>query len=345
MNHELYIKRCIVLAKKAGKNVQTNPMVGAVLVHEGRVIGEGYHERYGSHHAEINAINSVSEEDKHLIASATLFVSLEPCNHAGKTPACSARIIEEKIPKVVIACKDPNPNVAGQGVETLRKAGIEVEQGVLASEARCLLNHFLVHQLKKRPYIILKFAQSKDYFLGKKGKQVWLSNEQVKILSHQWRANIDGILVGKQTALSDQPSLTTRLYPGDNPTKILIDKALEVGIDNPIYDAVSPIIVINESKEAKEGHIQYIKLDFSVPILPSLLDRLFSLGIYILMVEGGGFTLKQFVKLGLWDECRVIQTEKILAEGIKAPSVAGNLIKKEVILDNQILYIEPNTVK
>ncbi len=345
MNHELYIRRCLELAKKGGKFVQTNPMVGAILVYNDRIIGEGYHQKYGTHHAEVNAINSVKPSDLHLIPSSTLYVSLEPCNHTGKTPACTERIIKENIPKVVIACKDPNPNVAGQGVDALKEAGIKVKLGFCVDEAQYLLKPFLVHQLEKRPYIILKFAQSRDYYLGQKNKQVWLSNKHVKNVSHEWRAKIDGILIGKQTAIIDQPSLTTRHFPGDHPTKILIDKELEVNNINPVYDSTSPIIVVNQIKETKEGHVHYLKIDFNYPILPELMKRLYDKSIFILMVEGGAYTLNQFLKLGLWDECRVIQTDKILGAGIKAPTVVGNLSKKDVILNNEILYIERNTVK
>lgn len=326
------------LAHKAQGANLNNPMVGAVLVHNKTIIGQGYHEVYGGPHAEINALDSVSEENKKFISESTLYVTLEPCSHHGKTPPCCDAIIRHGIQKVVIGCPDPNPLVSGRGIKKLKDAGIEVHLSSLQEEANELIRPFRAH-LEKRPYINLKCVQSRDYYMGKKGKQVWLSNKLSTHLSHLWRSQIDGILVGKNTVLTDNPQLDVRGISGKNPVRILIDSTLACPMDSAIFRNTAPVIVLNTIKEEKNGHISYILMEPGPEGLHKAVFKLFEFGIYTLLVEGGAQTLKGFIAACLWDEARVIDTAHYIKEGIAAPNIEGKLVRKINIAEDQLTII------
>jgi len=323
MNHESYLQRCIDLALNGAGNVSPNPMVGAVVVHNNTIIGEGYHQQYGEAHAEVNAINSV--KDKLLLSKATIYVSLEPCAHYGKTPPCSDLIIESKIPNVIIGCKDPFAKVAGKGIEKLKKAGVNVTVGVLEKECLDLNKRFFTFHEKKRPYIILKWAQSQDGFIDKKRTDScptinWITQPNTKQITHKWRSEEDAILIGKNTAINDNPELTTRAVNGKNPIRIVIDKKLELPNDLKIFNNGSKTIVLNELKNEEKGSILCKKVNFS-----SFFDDLWSIcaenDILSIIIEGGAFTLNQFIEKELWDEARILTGKPFFAEGVIAPKM------------------------
>ena len=339
---EKYMSRCIDIAEKIGTDVKTNPMVGALLEYNGKIIGEGAHERFGSHHAEVNAIQSVRTKNVHLIEKSTLYITLEPCFHYGKTPPCVQLILEKKIPKVVISCIDPNPKVAGQSIKLLRENGVEVIVGVLEEKGKNLLLPFLISMSQKRPYIILKYAQSQDGFMGKLDEQVWLTNPFSKRLVHKWRSEADAILVGKNTAILDNPQLTNRLYFGKNPTRILIDKNLETPMYYYIYDESAQTIVPNSSANFVQNNIVFEKVNFDENFLTTFLHSLYEKNIGKLIVEGGAQTLQHFINQNLWDEARVFSVPKLLHNGIIAPQLPFSKLKKQIKISTDMIYIYVN---
>lgn len=323
---EHYMRRCFDLARLGAGSVSPNPMVGAVLVHGARIIGEGFHQRYGEAHAEVNAVNSVRAEDLHLLAEATLYVSLEPCCIFGKTPPCTNLILEHRIPKVVISCLDQTPGVAGQGVEILRSAGVEVISGVLEAEGfrlSAIRNTFVTQQ---RPYILLKFAKTRDgFFAPDTGLQHWISNAYSKRLVHRWRSEVDAILVGTNTALHDNPQLSNRLYFGKSPLRLVLDKNLRLPPTLALFDGSSPTLVFTAQESAPKNalpNVEYIALDFQKDWLPQMLNILAERKITSLMVEGGAQLLQAFIEAGLWDEARVLTGEALLFKGLAAPNLA-----------------------
>ncbi|MDR0231893.1 MAG: bifunctional diaminohydroxyphosphoribosylaminopyrimidine deaminase/5-amino-6-(5-phosphoribosylamino)uracil reductase RibD [Dysgonamonadaceae bacterium] len=320
---EKYMQRCIQLALNGKGFVAPNPMVGAVIVYNDKIIGEGFHRQYGEAHAEVNAIASVA--DHSLLKHATLYVNLEPCSHHGKTPPCSELIISKGIPKVVVGCLDPFPEVSGRGIRMMQEAGIEVKVGVLENECRNLNKRFLTYIQQKRPYIILKWAQSADGFLdknreiGTNEKPVRLSNDFTQMMVHRMRAEESAIIVGTRTALLDNPSLTTRFWSGKNPLRILIDKELNIPSNFHLLDGtVSTLIYTNEVAENKEN-IVYKTLDFEKDILPQIMNDLYERKIQSLIVEGGRVLLGSFIQLGLWDEACVETVSTLIKSGIPAP--------------------------
>ncbi|MCB0519093.1 MAG: bifunctional diaminohydroxyphosphoribosylaminopyrimidine deaminase/5-amino-6-(5-phosphoribosylamino)uracil reductase RibD [Saprospiraceae bacterium] len=320
--NELYMHRCFDLARLGAGHVSPNPMVGAVLVHENRIIGEGWHRQYGKAHAEVNAVASVKPEDQHLIEKTTLYVSLEPCCIFGKTPPCTNLILEKKIPRVVISCLDQTPEVRGKGVDILRQNGVEVVTGILAKEGEVLSGIRNTFVARHRPYINLKFAQSSDGFMGKPGQQVWISNPFSKRLAHKWRSEFDAILIGTKTALMDNPQLNNRLWFGKSPLRILLDKKLAVPKSAHIYDATAKTLVVTE----KVGYpvnenVEFLSLPFDENLLEKLLKYLFEKRITSLIVEGGSVTLSRFIEQGLWDEATVFTSKTHLLNGIKAPVI------------------------
>ena len=339
---EKYMSRCIDIAEKIGTDVKTNPMVGALLEYNGKIIGEGAHERFGSHHAEVNAIQSVRTKNVHLIEKSTLYITLEPCFHYGKTPPCVQLILEKKIPKVVISCIDPNPKVAGQSIKLLRENGVEVIVGVLEEKGKNLLLPFLISMSQKRPYIILKYAQSQDGFMGKLDEQVWLTNPFSKRLVHKWRSEADAILVGKNTAILDNPQLTNRLYFGKNPTRILIDKNLETPMYYYIYDESAQTIVPNSSANFVQNNIVFEKVNFDENFLTTFLHSLYEKNIGKLIVEGGAQTLQHFINQNLWDEARVFSVPKLLHNGIIAPQLPFSKLKKQIKISTDMINIYVN---
>ncbi len=325
-----YMHRCLQLAQKGLGKVSPNPMVGAVLVYEGKVIGEGFHEFHGGPHAEVNCIENVSAEQKINIPQSTLFVSLEPCNHHGKTPPCTDLIIKNGIQKVVVACKDPFEKVNGTGIEKLKATGIEVIVGVLEKEAIELNKRFFTYRQQKRPYIILKWAQSKDRFIALDNSSNFkISNAYSNQLVHQWRSEEAAILVGTHTAIKDNPQLTTRLVKGKNPLRICIDKNLQLPQNSNLLDQSAPTIIFNFLEEKTEGINEYIKLDSSLDFISQLLEKLYKKGVSSLIVEGGAKLLNTFIQTNTWDEARIITNTNLeLSNGIQAPSIVNAEIKE-----------------
>ena len=322
MTDEIYMQRCIDLAKKGIRAVAPNPMVGCVLVVEDKIIGEGYHERYGEAHAEVNAINSVS--NKSLLKKATLYVSLEPCSHTGKTPPCAELIIKKGIKKVVIGTKDSNPIVGGKGIEKLKNGGVQVEEGILQEQCIELNKRFFTFHEKQRPYVILKWAQTLDGFLDRiredeKQKINWISEPETKTLVHKWRSEEQSILVGRNTIINDNPSLTVRDYGGMNPIRLVIDSQLQISGALNIYSKDAPTIVFNRIKDKKEDNIEWVKINETST--KNILEELYKRGIQSIFVEGGSRTLQYFIIDNVWDEARVVVGQKYFKEGYKAPII------------------------
>lgn len=340
MNHETYIKRCIELANKALGNTYPNPLVGAVIVHNEKIIGEGYHKKAGEPHAEINAINSVKNPE--LLPESTIYVSLEPCAHFGKTPPCSLKLREIGFKKVVMGSMDSHDKVNGKGKKILEEAGIETTSGILEEECRNLNKRFFTFHEKKRPYLILKWAESADGFMDKDFQPTKISNELASQFVHQMRSEEHAILVGTNTALSDNPSLTTRLVEGRNPVRILIDLDLKVPATFNIFNEEAPTLIINTQKEAEEGHLTYIKVTRE-HFLQDLLDQIYQHQIQSVLIEGGRFTLQQFIDAELWDEAIVIKNENlIIGNGTPAPKLLKKHSAEKTIRDN-IMYFYKNS--
>ncbi|HUS01539.1 MAG TPA: bifunctional diaminohydroxyphosphoribosylaminopyrimidine deaminase/5-amino-6-(5-phosphoribosylamino)uracil reductase RibD [Chitinophagaceae bacterium] len=339
---ELYMSRCLELAKLAAGNVAPNPMVGAVLVYEEKIIGEGYHQRFGEAHAEVNCINSVTEEDKNLIEKSTLYVSLEPCSHFGKTPPCTDLIIKNKIPKVVIGCKDIYKEVDGKGINKLQEAGIEVITGILEEECAALNKRFFTFHQKQRPYIILKWAESANAKIGA-DERVFITNEYTNCLVHKWRSEEQAILVGKHTALKDDPSLTTRLWPGEDPVRCVMDNNLTLPLWLKIFDRSTPTIVFNFLKDDEEKNIKRVKLHDGN--ISTLLTSMYDLQIQSVIVEGGAILLRSFIDAGSWDEARILRNEALTIEnGIDAPELKNaTLQQQEKYFTDTVSYFLPSS--
>jgi diaminohydroxyphosphoribosylaminopyrimidine deaminase/5-amino-6-(5-phosphoribosylamino)uracil reductase len=336
MQEEFYIRRCIELAQKAIGNTYPNPLVGSVIVHNGKIIGEGYHHKAGENHAEINAINSV--EDKSLIPESTIYVSLEPCAHFGKTPPCALKIVELGFKKVVIGAMDSHDKVNGKGKKIIQDAGIEVVSGVLEKECVDLNKRFFTYHEKKRPFIILKWAESGDRFMDKDFKPTQISNSLTKQFVHQLRNNEHSILIGTMTALRDNPSLTTREIVGRNPIRILIDIDLKVPKDFNIYNKEAETLVFNSVKEGEEGNIKFIKTSRE-NFIENMLKKLHELQIQSIIVEGGSLVLQQFIDAGLWDETIVIKNKNLVLEnGTKAPRFSETPVEIQDFRDNSIEF-------
>lgn len=337
---EKYMKRALQLAEKGRFTVAPNPRVGCVIVHKKRIIGEGFHQHFGGAHAEVNAIASV--KDKSLLEQATLYVTLEPCAHYGKTPPCADLIIEKKIPRVIIASSDPFEAVNGKGVQKLEAAGIEVKQAILKSEADRLNRRFFCYHKEKRPYIILKWAETKDGFIGRqqddpKASDSWISSPTSKQLSHLWRAEEDAILVGLKTAQIDKPALTCRELEGQNPLRIVIDQKLELPESLTIFSTDANTLVVNEKREGKRDHIEFVKLDFTSDLLGQLMNALHQRNIQSMIVEGGTFTLQRFIEGGYWNEIRRFVGSKIFEKGVKAPTLEIKP-QKATHIETDLLY-------
>ena len=329
---EIYILRCLDLASKGLPNVAPNPMVGAVLVYEDRVIGEGYHMQFGQPHAEVNCLNSVKAEDHKFISESTLYVSLEPCNHQGKTPPCTDLIIKNKIIRVVIGCKDPFEKVNGTGFQKLKDAGIEVKMGILERKAIQLNKRFFTFHQQRRPYIILKWAQSKDgYIAASQSYPTKISNAITDKLVHQWRSEELGIMVGTNTVIADNPKLTVRHIGGKNPVRIILDRKLKVNPDAAILDDSAPTIIFNQIIEKQEGTNHFVKLTDENYNLKGFLEFLHSIGILSILVEGGAGLLQSFIDNNFWDEVRVITNTNLnLTSGVAAP-ILNDSSKGEVL--------------
>jgi len=341
--HRQYMHRCLELAQMGAGSVSPNPMVGAVIVFEGKIIGEGYTSPYGGPHAEVNAVQQVMQryggEAKRLLGGSTFYVSLEPCAHYGKTPPCANMIADLKPLKVYIACLDPFAKVNGKGVEILRAAGIEVEIGLSENEALWLNRRFFTRIGQFRPYVILKWAQSKDGFIGQEDKQIWLSNAASQQLVHRWRAEEDAILVGTKTAVVDNPSLTVRHWQGKNPLRILLDRDLTIPIGANILNEEADTIVFNAKKTEWKENVKHIELENYGMYLPqNILYQLYLMDIQSIIIEGGRATLQMFIDAGLWDEARVFESEIKLFNGIVAPQFSGQMLESKLV-SNDLLKI------
>lgn len=340
------MNRCIQLALSGAGNVAPNPMVGAVLVYEDRIIGEGYHKKYGEAHAEVNCIKQVKEADQPFIEKSTLYVSLEPCSHFGKTPPCTDLIIQQKIKKVVIGCEDIFKEVAGKGIKKLQQAGVEVIAGVLGEKCKALNKRFFTFYGKFRPYIILKWAQSINGKIGSWGNnRVPISNEYSNRLVHKWRSEEAGILVGTNTALQDDPLLTTRIWNGKNPIRIVIDKQLQLPATLQIFNREARTLIFNSLENSSKENLEFIKLDDN-NFLGQLIHSLFELNIQSIIVEGGTKTLQSFIDKGWWDEARVITNKEMVIEnGISAPEMKDFIKEKnEELFSDLINYYKPKGI-
>ena len=319
---EKYIARCIQLAKNGLCNAAPNPMVGAVIVHNDTIIGEGYHIRCGEAHAEVNAVRSV--KDKSLLKESTIYVSLEPCSHHGKTPPCADLIINKGIPRVVVGCQDPFSLVAGRGIAKLREAGIEVKVGVLEEECRQLIRRFVTFNTLRRPFITLKWAESADGFIDlhrTEGHPYIFSSPLSSMLVHKRRAEHSAILVGRRTALLDNPSLTTRNWYGKNPVRMVIDKDLTLPKHLALFDgSVRTLVFTQREDTSNRPNVEHIRLDFKIDILPQIMEVLYKEKLQSLMVEGGSILLQSFIDAGCWDEAYLEQSDAHLKDGVKAPS-------------------------
>ena len=346
-NQEFFMKRCLELATNGLGYVAPNPMVGSVVVCDNRVIGEGFHQKYGMPHAEVNAIQSV--KDQTLLKRSTLYVNLEPCAHMGKTPPCTDLIIEKGIPKVVVGISDPNSLVAGRGIEKLRKSGIEVTDQVLPVQCRDLNKRFFTYHKKKRPYIILKWAQTSDGFMDvirKPGDAVgvnWISNATSRKLVHKWRAEEQAILAGTDTVIYDDPELTVRLWEGNSPLRIIIDRNLRIPQSAKVFNNAVPTLIFNGSIAKIQGNTEFIKLEKESDPLKQIFEEMYKREILSVIIEGGKKLLMSFLEKDTWDEARVIIGRKKFSNGLKAPEIEISPRFQETIQDDNLLVYMNNS--
>ena len=348
--HGIYLQRCFDLARWGVGNTSPNPSVGAVIVYKNKIIGEGWTSKFGGNHAEVNAVASVSSDNRHFLSQSILFVSLEPCFHFGKTPPCVDLILREKIPQVVIAFSDPNPKVAGQSIAKLRANGVDVifynfntrYNNNTSLSKKVSLKSFFTNVLRQTPYVILKWAESADGFIGKKDQRVSVSNPMAQRLVHKWRSECDAIMVGTNTAKIDNPALTNRLYFGKSPVRIVLDKDLKLPKDNLIWDKNAKTIVFTEGGVSENIHLNSVHIQieytaFNDNLLENILQKLMQQNIGILLVEGGSILLNAFIEKGLWNEAKIIKSPNLLRGDVSAPKLsAEHLIGNYNIGDNQI---------
>jgi len=340
------MQRCIALALLGKGKVSPNPMVGSVIVYNNTIIGEGYHKKYGEAHAEVNAIQSV--KDKELLKQSTLYVNLEPCAHFGKTPPCSDLIIKHQIPNVVIGCVDSYSEVAGKGIEKMKRAGINVTVGVLEKESLHLNRRFFTFHTHKRPYIILKWAQTLDGYIDLIGSRkiqqrgIWITNHLCKKLVHKWRTEEDAILVGTNTALIDNPQLNVREWPGNNPIRLVFDRSKRLPSNLNLFDGTQPTIVFTEKKKSSKENLQFIQMKFGETPIKTVLDKLYEMQIQSVIVEGGELLLSDFIQNDFWDEARVFIGNRFFGEGVHAPKFDFQPYTTLLIDDSRLLLFEKN---
>ena len=339
---EKYMQRCLTLAIKGKTKVKPNPMVGCVIVHKGKIIGESYHKEYGKAHAEVNAINSVN--DHSLLMESTLYVNLEPCAHHGKTPPCSDLIVEKKLKRVVVGCKDSFAKVAGKGIEKMQKAGIEVTVGILEDESLELNKAFFTFHQKKRPYIILKWAQTLDGYIDVKRKPSdpigvnWITDTNLKMIVHKWRSEEDAILVGAGTAINDNPELNTREWFGENPLRILLSEYNKINFSSKLLDDSIKTLVFTDKDIQDKKNTQFFRINFKKNTLNHLLEILYNKEIQTIIIEGGQNALQSFIDNNLWDEARVLIGNKTFGEGLKAPIFNKKHNEIFIYSDDKILF-------
>ncbi|MES2558919.1 MAG: bifunctional diaminohydroxyphosphoribosylaminopyrimidine deaminase/5-amino-6-(5-phosphoribosylamino)uracil reductase RibD [Bacteroidota bacterium] len=347
---ERYMLRCLELARLGAGAVSPNPMVGSVIVHNGIIIGEGWHQVYGGPHAEVNAINSVT--DKGLLKDATVYVNLEPCSHYGKTPPCADLLVKYKVKEVVVGMVDPFAAVSGAGIRKLEVNGITVKVGILEGHCRELNKRFITYHTKQRPYIILKWAQTSDGMMAPHAsamnREVFdekrrITGPVVQMLVHKWRGEEDSILVGTNTVITDNPELNTRAYPGKNPLRITLDRTGNLSSDATFFDGRQPTLIFTENNtmQSPSDQITYQLIDFNEPVWQQIFTGLYSRGIQSVIVEGGPTVLRSLIEAGLWDEAQVFRTSIVMGEGIFAPIISGtiNLTSK---IENTELTIYSN---
>lgn len=334
MSDERYMQRCLELAKMGMGKVSPNPMVGCVIVHEDKIIGEGFHQKFGEAHAEVNAINDVfsryGNEATSLLKKATAYVNLEPCAHFGKTPPCADLLVKHQLKKVIIGNTDPFEDVNGKGINKLTSAGIEVKTDVLVDECTYLNRRFFTRVKQQRPFIILKWAQTADgFFASAEPTQKWITGDLAKQLNYQWRNEEDAIVIGKITALIDNPRLTARIKGGKNPVRIVIDKNLQVPATHHLFNNEAKTIIFNEVKTDVINNIHFVQMEDMQFYLPQKIAfQLYLMDIQSVIIEGGAHILNQFINAGLWDEARVFTSNTVWNEGIKAPNIDGNVISQ-----------------
>ena len=346
---EKYMMRCLQLAQIAEGMTSPNPMVGAVIVHSGKIIGEGYHHGAGLPHAEPNAINSV--KDKSLLANATMYVSLEPCSHWGKTPPCADLIVKHHLRRVVVAILDPNPKVSGRGVEIMQNAGIEVTVGVLEQEAREINRRFLTVQEQHRPYVILKWAQTADHYIdicrtSPLSGPIKISNTLTKTLNHQIRSTEDAIMVATDTVCLDNPHLTINKWSGKNPIRVILDRTCRIPVGSKIFDTAAPTIVFTACSDAtkyqsENDNVTFKTIDFSEDIVRQILTYLATQHINSIIIEGGAHWLQTVIDSHLWDEARIETSPLMLKSGVKTPKIDGITANIEHFGQNIITTLRP----
>jgi diaminohydroxyphosphoribosylaminopyrimidine deaminase/5-amino-6-(5-phosphoribosylamino)uracil reductase len=336
------MSRCIALAKNGLGTTYPNPMVGSVIVYEGKIIGEGWHKKAGEPHAEVNAVNSV--QDKSLLKKATIYVSLEPCSHFGKTPPCCDLIIKNKIPNVVVGTVDPFSEVSGNGIKKLIEAGVHVTVGILEDECNELNKRFFTFHQKKKPYIILKWAQSQDGFIAplekNEKKPVWISNTYSRQLVHKWRTEEQAILVGTQTVIDDNPKLNSRDWQGNNPIRIVLDQKNRIPKENSVFDNLVKTIVFTNSENAiPEENTTFERINFKQNLPEQIINSLYNHNIQSVIIEGGLQTLQTFIDANLWDEARIFTGKSFLGEGIKAPLLSKTSSEKHFIGKDELTIL------
>ena len=344
--HQKYMSRCISLAKNGLGSTYPNPLVGSVIVRDNVIIAEGWHQKAGTPHAEVHAINAVKkkygERASEILSTATIYVCLEPCSHFGKTPPCADLIIKEGIKRVVIGCTDPNPQVAGRGIKKLLDTGCEVIVGILEVECKALNKRFFTFQNKKRPYIILKWAETADGFIAPSTKNtqkpVWITNKHSRQLAHKLRAEEQAILIGTNTAIDDNPSLTTRDWNGANPIRIIIDKSLKISENAQVFNNKTTTVVITEKEKTINGSTEYAQVSFDENLITSIIAIVYDKGLQSIIIEGGSKTLQSFIDENLWDEALVFRGPLNMNNGIKAPTLKGRSSKTIEIKDDRLNY-------
>ena len=337
---EVFMRRALELAELGRGTVSPNPLVGSVVVHDSKIIGEGWHKKFGEAHAEVNAINSV--KDHGVLKKSTVYVNLEPCSHTGKTPPCVDMLISHRVQKVVIANLDSNPLVSGEGVRKLRSAGIEVISGILDKAGHELNKRFFTFIEKKRPYIILKWAETADGFLARENyESKWISNEHSRQLTHKWRSEEDAILVGAKTAAHDNPQLNVRDWTGRNPVRIVADRFLKLSDKLHVFDRKQTTILYNVLKHEEHPNLVLSRID-EENFIDNLITDLFKRNIQSVLVEGGATTLNLFIERGLWDEARIFQSPRVFEKGIPAPAIRGRLHGSHSILSDTLRIVRNN---
>jgi len=320
--HEYYMQQALTLARQASGHTAPNPMVGAVLVHGDRIIGEGWHHHYGADHAEVNCLKNVADADKHLVPESTMYVNLEPCAHFGITPPCATRLVAERVRAVVIANKDPFEQVSGRGINILADAGIAVTTGTLDAAGWWLNRRFFCYHIHKRPYIILKWAQNAEGFLAPADRsRLQITGADSQQLVHQWRTEEGAIMVGHNTAMNDNPRLTARLHKGRQPLRIALDRNLRIPATHHLYDNTAATWIISEQKEQLQGNVHILPMKFDDTLIEQVLHKLYDAKILSLIVEGGAALLDTFTRQGMWDEARIFTGNATITDGIYAPEV------------------------